>query len=505
MFVEKLYKPNSFSLIMGREEQIISERKKKIDELKKNGINPYAYNFDKKYNCLECSKSKISSKVKTAGRLMTKRDLGKIAFGRLRDNFGEVQIVLQEGETPAKTREFSKKYIDSGDFVGVEGEIIKTKTGEISILVKKIELLTKSILPLPSKWYGLQDKEERYRKRYVDLIMNPDVRKVFEKRSEIINSIREFLSKKSYVEIDCPMLQPVYGGGSARPFETSLYALKMKIYLSISTELYLKRLIAGGFEKVYTMNRVFRNEGIDATHNPEFTILETMWAYNDYTANMDLFEEMVEYVAKKVLGKTKIEYQGKEIELKRPWKRMTMIESIKKFAKLDVEKMSDSELKKELKELKIAIPIFKRGIAIEEIFAELVEDKLVQPTIIYDYPYETCGLAKQKKDNKNYAERFEPYINGWELGNNYSELNDPELLEKYWKEQEKHSKLDDEAQKYDEDFINALKVGMPPTTGLGLGVDRLIMILTNQPSIRDVILFPFMKPEEYKEKNKKNR
>ena len=481
---------------MGREEQIVSERKRKIEELKKLEKNPYPHNFDKRNDCLECSKAKVGTKVKTAGRLMSKRDLGKIAFGRLRDSFGEIQIVLQEGEISEELKEFSKKYIDAGDFIGIEGKIIKTKTGEISILVKKIDLLTKSILPLPSKWHGLQDKEERYRKRYLDLIMNPDVKKVFEKRSEIINSIREFLNKKGYIEIDCPMLQPIYGGGSARPFITELNALKMKIYLSISTELYLKRLIVGGFEKVYAMNRVFRNEGIDATHNPEFTILETMLAYSDYHANMDLFEEMVEYVTKKVLGKTKIEYQGKEIELKRPWKRMSMVESIKKFAKLDVEKMSDSGLKKKLKELKIEIPIFKRGVAIEEIFSELVEEKLIQPTIIYDYPYETCGLAKQKEDNPAYAERFEPYINGWELGNNYSELNDPKILEEYWEEQEKNSKLDNEAQKYDEDFINALKTGMPPTTGLGLGVDRLIMLLANQPSIRDVILFPFMKPGE---------
>ena len=242
------------------------------------------------------------------------------------------------------------------------------------------------------------------------------------------------------------------------------------------------------------MNRLFRNEGIDATHNPEFTMLETMLAYNDYTANMDLFEEIVEYAAKKVLGKTKINYQGKEIELKRPWQKMTMVKSIKKYAKLDVEKLSDEQLKKKLKELKIVLPVFKRGIAIEEIFSELVEPKLIQPTIIYDYPYETCGLAKPKESNPKYAERFEPFINGWEMGNNYSELNDPKILEEYWKDQEKGG--DSEAQKLDKDFLTALKIGMPPTTGLGLGVDRLIMLLTDSPSIRDVILFPFMKPEK---------
>jgi len=481
---------------MGREQQIINERKRKIEELRANEINPYPHKFDKKNEIAGCLKSKIGTKVKTAGRLMAKRGLGKIIFANLEDDSGKIQIVLKEGETPNKTINIFKKYIDSGDIIGIEGKIFKTKTKHLSILIEDIEILTKAILPLPEKWQGLKDKEERYRKRYLDLIMNKDVKDIFKKRSEIIKTIREFLDKKGYLEVDTPMLQPIYGGGSARPFETSLHALKMKIYLSISTELYLKRLITGGFEKVYAMNRVFRNEGIDATHNPEFTILETMLAYNDYTANMDLFEEMVEYVAKKVLGKTKINYQGKEIELKRPWKRMTMAESIKKYGNFDVEKISDSELKEKLKKLKIHLPIFKRGIAIEEIFANIVESKLIQPTIIYDYPYDTCGLAKQKDGNPTWAERFEPYINGWEMGNNYSELNDPVVLRKYWEEQEKNSKIDKEAQKMDEDFINALKVGMPPTTGLGLGVDRLIMLLTNQPSIRDIILFPFMKPEK---------
>jgi len=481
---------------MSREEQIINERLKKIEELRKNKINPYPHSFDKKFSVEECLKAKIGTKVKTAGRLMSKRELGRIAFAKLRDGYGEMQIVLQDGETPKGVMDFFKKYIDSGDFVGVDGKIIKTKTGEISVLVKDLKLLTKSILPLPEKFHGLQDKEERYRKRYLDLIMNSDVKKVFETRGKIINEIRDFLNKKGYIEMDIPMLQSIYGGGSARPFETKLHALKMNIYLSISTELYLKRLITGGFEKVYAMNRVFRNEGIDATHNPEFTMLETMLAYNDYTANMDLFEEMVETIAKKVLGKTKIDYQGKEIELKRPWKRMTMLEAIKKIGKLDAEKMSDAELKKKLKDLKVEIPVFKRGLAIESLFEELVEGKLIQPTIIYDYPYETCGLAKQKEKDKNYAERFELFINGWEMGNNYSELNDPLVLEEYWKEQEKNSKLNNEAEKLDDDFLNALKVGMPPTTGLGLGVDRLIMLLTNQASIRDVILFPFMKLEK---------
>lgn len=484
---------------MGREEQIIQERLRKLEELRKQKINPYPNKFDKNENCKECLDAKIGAKVKTAGRLMTKRDIGKIVFANLRDGSGEIQIVLQEGKTPDEMRDFLKRYVDLGDFVGLEGGIFKTKTGQKSILVKKIEMLSKSILPLPEKWHGLQDKEERYRRRYLDLIMNPEVKGVFEKRAAIISAIREFLTKKDYIEVETPILQPIYGGTSAKPFESQLNALKMKVYLRISNELYLKRLIGGGYERIFEFSRDFRNEGIDATHNPEFTLMETMCAYADYKQNMDLVEEMLEFVVKKVLGTTKVKYQGKELDFKRPWKRIKMIDAIKSFAKLDVEKMSDAELKKKLKELKIEIPVFKRGIAIENIFGTLVEEKLIQPTIVYDFPVETCGLAKPKKENPFYAERFEPYVNGWELGNVYSELNEPQILEKYWKEQESMLSKDEEAQRMDEDFLNMLKIGMPPTSGVGIGVDRLIMLLTDSPSIRDVILFPFMKPEENKE------
>jgi len=480
---------------MGREQQIVNERIRKLKELRKQGINPYPTKFDKKQNCTECLKLKISTQVKTAGRLITKRNIGKISFCELMDFSGKIQIVLQDKETPKKTFDFFKKYIDNGDFIGIKGKIIKTKTGQVSILVKKLELLSKSILPLPSKWHGLQDKEERYRKRYVDLIMNPGVKNVFLKRQKIFDSIREFLVDKGYVEVDSPILQPIYGGTSAKPFVTELNALKMKTYLRISNELYLKRLIVGGYEKIFEFSKDFRNESIDAIHNPEFTQIETMCAYADYNQNMGFVEELFEFITKKVCGTTKINYQGKIIEMKRPWKRMSMIEAIKKFAKLDVEKFSDKELKEQLRKLKINIPVFKRGIAIEEIFSELVEPKLIQPIIIYDFPFETCGLAKPKAENPEYAERFEPYINGWEMGNIYSELNDPIVLEKYWKDQEKIGKKDEEAQKLDEDFLTALKYGMPPTSGVGIGIDRLAMILTDSPSIRDVIAFPFMKPK----------
>ncbi len=488
---------------MGREDEIVKERKKKISELWRQGINPYPHKFDKKHNAgdlqekyRKLKKEEFGGMARIAGRIISLRNLGKIAFARLQDTQGGIQLVFQDDKTPKKVFEFFNQFIDAGDFVGVVGKVFRTKRGELSILIKKLELLSKSLKPLPSKWHGLKDKEERYRRRYLDLILNPEVKRVFETRTRVINLLRDFLNKKGFIEVDVPILQPLYGGGAARPFVTELNALKIKIFLAISNELYLKRLNVGAFEKVYSMNRVFRNEGIDATHNPEFTILETMWAYKDYTANMDLFEEMVEIISMKVLGKTKINYQGKDIELARPWVRMSMSDAIKKFAKIDVGKMSDDELKKFVKDAGIKLDSFRRGLAIEEIFEEFCEDKLIQPTIIYDYPADTSPLAK-KKEGTDLCERFEVYINGWEMGNNYTELNDPEELKRVFSEQAEFKKRGDvDAAPYDNDFVNALEIGMPPTSGLGLGVDRFIMLLTDQPSIRDVILFPFMKPEK---------
>jgi len=489
---------------MGREDEIIKERLKKIAELKEQGVNPYPHKFDKKHHAgdlqekyKKLKRDEFGGMARIAGRVMGLRNLGKIIFARLQDTQGGIQLVLQKDKTPKDVFGFFNRFIDAGDFVGVVGKVFRTKRGELSILVKELMLLSKSVKPLPAKWYGLKDKEERYRRRYLDLVMNPEVKRVFETRTKIINFLREFLNNKDFVEVDVPILQPLYGGGAARPFVSRLNKLKMTVYLAVSNELYLKRLNVGAFEKIYSMNRVFRNEGIDATHNPEFTILETMWAYVDYNSNMDLFEEMVEYVAKKILGKTKINYQGKEIELKRPWKRMTMNQAIKRYANIDVDKMSDVKLKGVLKKYGIKLGgDFRRGLAIEEIFGELCESKLIQPTIIYDYPADTSPLAKKKEGNVDICERFEPYINGWEMGNNYTELNNPIELKKVFLEQAEFKKRGDEtAAPYDEDFVNALEIGMPPTSGLGLGVDRLIMLLTDQASIRDVILFPFMRPE----------
>ncbi len=491
----------------GRMKQIIQERIRKINELRKQGINPYPHKFDKKQSFEECLNAKIGTKVKTAGRVITKRDLGKIAFMNLRDGTGEIQIVLQEKETPDKTRKLSKKYVDSGDFVGVGGKIIKTKTGQISILVKSLEILSKSIKPLPEKWHGLKDKEERYRKRYLDLIMNPEVRGVFKKREIMIDAIRELLKKKGFLEVDTPYLQTVYGGAEARPFKTHLNALDINLFLSISPELYLKRLIVGGFDKVFTIARNFRNEGIDKWHNPEFVMMEIYEAYADYNDMMDLFEELYEYCVKKINnGKTKVNIGGTIVDFKRPWKRITMADAIKKATKIDVKKMSKKELKEFCEKEGIEAKEEEWGSYVCAIFEEKCESSLIQPTFIIDHPESSTPLCKIHRNDPEcrLIERFEPFCMGTELGNAYSELNDPikqkELLEE---QQKKLSKGDKEANPYDKDFVNAIEHGMPPTGGVGIGIDRMVILLTGQESIRDVILFPFMKPE--KEENGTNK
>ena len=489
---------------MAREDEIKKERLKKISELRKKGIEVYAYEFDKKdsaknlhekYKNLKKGKA-IKNKAEIAGRIMIVRDIGKIIFASLQDSSGKIQIVLQQNKTPKKVIEFFKKYIDTGDFIGVSGTIMRTERGELSVLAKKIDLLSKALLPLPEKWHGLQNKEERYRKRYLDLIMNPQVREIFLTRNKVIEAIREFFNKREFVEVDTPVLQTLYGGATARPFVTELNALKMKLYLRISNELYLKRLIVGGFEKVYEFSKDFRNEGIDATHNPEFLQVEAYQAYADYNDMMEICEEIYKYVTKKVLGKTVIEYQGNKINLGK-WQKISMLDAIKKYAKINTEKMSDEELVKFCNKNNIEIKSRKRGLIIAQIFEHFCEKNLIQPTIIYDYPLETTPLCKEKRNHKGktkLVERFEPYINGWEMGNAYSELNNPIIQKQLLEEQAKELRAGNlEANPYDKDFVNAIEHGMPPTGGIGLGIDRMIMLLTNSPSIRDIILFPFMK------------
>lgn len=498
---------------MGREEQIINERKRKLKELIAKGVNPYPHKFDRKNFSLEIKEKykklkndeRSKGKVSVAGRIMTKRNLGKLIFLTIRDSKGDLQLIFQKAETNAESFENIKKYSDIGDIIGSVGIIMKTRTGEVSVLVKKAEMLSKSLLPLPEKWHGIQDKEERYRKRYLDLIMNPDVKNVFEVRTKILDSIRELLKKKDIVEVETPFLQTLYGGASAKPFKTHLNALDMDLYLAISPELYLKRLIVGGYDRVFTISRNFRNEGIDRWHNPEFTMMEIYCAYCDYNDMMDLFEEIYENACKKVLGTTKVKFRGKMIDFKAPWKRMTMLEAIKKYAKIDIKKMSDSEIFEFVDKNKIDIKDKTWGWAVQGLFEHFCEEKIEQPTFILDHPLETTPLCKTHRNDQmcKLIERFEPFCMGAELGNAYSELNDPILQRELLEGQQKMLKGgDEEANPLDEDFLNAIDIGMPPTGGLGLGIDRMVMLLTGQESIRDVLLFPFMRDNASSENSK---
>ena len=485
------------------EQAVIKDRYKKLDEIRKLRINPYPYKFEQKNHASEIlekyKKLKPAEHTKdraaVAGRLMTIRRMGKISFAHLQDESGKIQLLVKEDSKEAHSL---LQLLDAGDFVGAEGVVFTTKTGEITVEVKKLTLLCKSLYPLPEKYHGIQDQELKYRKRYLDLIMDPEKKKIFMMRSKIVSAIREFLDKKGFVEVETPILQTIYGGANAKPFTTHHNALDFDLYLKISPELYLKRLIVGGFEKVYDMGKNFRNEGMDKTHNPEFTMLEFYQAYADYNDMMDLFEELYIFVAKKILGKTQLEYQGRKIDLKAPWKRMPMIDAIREHAKIDVTKYSDKEIKDFVNTYSLQIEgDLTRGAIISALFEELVEDKLIQPIFIIDHPKETSPLTKVHRKNPVLIERFEPFINGWEVGNAYSELNDPIDQKERLKEQAEQLRAGfEEAQPMDEDFIRAIEYGMPPTGGVGVGIDRMVMLFTNSATIRDVILFPTMKPEK---------
>jgi len=397
--------------------------------------------------------------------------------------------------------------LDIGDVIGVSGKVIKTKRGEISVEANEVTFLVKSLLPLPEKWHGLKDTEIKYRQRYVDLIVSPESRKVFSIRSKVVQGIREFLNAKEFIEVETPMLQPIPGGAAAKPFVTYHNTLDMNLYLRIAPELYLKRLVTGGFERVFEINRNFRNEGISTQHNPEFTMLEFYWAYKDYEDSMELCEDMVIYVMKKVLGKTEVEYQGTKLNFKKPWKRITMAQAFKKYANIDLEKIKTREdaLKvAKQKGLNIANDA-TRALVLDDVFKDLVESKLIQPTFLIDYPKDMCPLTKEKRGNPELVERFELFINGSEIMNAYSELNDPVEQRKRFEEQLKDREAgDDTAQLMDEDFLASMEYGMPPMSGVGVGIDRLVMFLTDSPSIRDVILFPHMRPEKPEKKEEKN-
>jgi len=495
----------------------IEERRTKLAKLRKKD-DPYKRRFGKthmigeieeKAKKLKPGAKLAKAKVAVAGRVRSIRKHGRLVFADLQDSSGKIQLFLEEKTLGPSKFGFFDGFLNTGDIIGAKGSVFRTKRGELSVWVEDFELLTKSLLPFPKEWFGLRDKELRYRKRHVDLILNPDVRKTFDTRSKIMQAIREFMAGKGFVEVETPILQPIYGGAAARPFESRLNALDMKVYMRISNELYLKRLIVGGYEKIFEFSRDFRNEGIDKLHNPEFTQVETMWAFADYNDNMKFCEEMVSFMARKVLGKTKLVYQGTVIELKPPWKRVRFIDAIKEHAKIDFEKLEKFEDAKKvagklgIDETKLAKCETWGEVAIL-VFEEMVQPKLIQPTIVYDYPAEAAGLAKIKKDDPRFAESFEPIINGWEMGLSYCEENDPERLRAYWQEAEKEFRRgDEEAQRFDEDFVEALEYGMPPTSGLGVGIDRLAMLLTDSLSIRDVILFPFMRPEAQEKKEEK--
>ncbi len=483
--------------------EVLRVRREKLSKLQAENANPFDITSYDRENMTEEIRSNYDNfegkNVSVAGRLMSKRVMGKMSFADLADRSGKIQLCVKRDELGDEEYKIYKKY-DIGDIVGVKGEVFTTQKGEISIRAKEITLLSKSLRPLPEKYHGLTNTDLRYRQRYVDLIMNPEVRRTFELRSRIISTIRSYLDERGYMEVETPILNTIPGGAAARPFITHHNTLDIDMYMRIAPELYLKRLIVGGFEKVYEMGRLFRNEGMDVKHNPEFTTIEIYEAYTDYVGMMNLTENLIRHVAETVLGTTKITYQGEEVDLGSPWERMTMLESIKKYTGADFAATKTAEEAEALAksigiEFEEDAPKLSRGEIISLAFEEKVEEQLVQPTFIYEYPVEISPLAKRYADNPDFTERFEVFITRREFGNAFSELNDPiDQKERFIKQVEKREQGDDEANMMDEDYVTALEYGLPPTGGLGIGIDRLVMLLTDSSSIRDVLLFPTMKP-----------
>ena len=481
--------------------ELMNIRIEKLDKLKNENINPFEITRFKRTNYTNEIKDNFDNyedkTVTVAGRLMAKRGHGKASFADLSDRYGKIQIYVRLDEVGEEPYELFKT-VDIGDILGVTGTVFKTHMGEVSIRATKFTLLTKSIRPLPEKWHGLTDVELRYRERYTDLIMNPDVKRTFEMRSNIIRQMRKFLDDKSFIEVETPILETIPGGANARPFVTHHNTLDIDMYLRIATELRLKRLIVGGFENVYEIGKQFRNEGIDVRHNPEFTTIELYQAYANYEDMMDLTEDMIKYIAQNVLGTLKINCQDKEIDLEQSWRRISMIDAVKKYAGVNFNEIdTDEEALRAAEEHKLELESGKktRGHIINEFFEKYVEHELTEPTFIINYPVEVSPLAKRMSDDPRLTYRFEIFINSMELGNAFSELNDPLDQRKRFEEQAKAREAgDDEAHMMDEDFLTALEIGMPPTGGLGIGIDRLVMVLTGADSIRDVILFPTMKP-----------
>ena len=483
------------------ENHLIQIRKDKLRELQEQGKNPYEitkYNRTNSAGEIKANYEKFEQKdVSVAGRIIAKRIMGKASFCTILDSDEKIQSYVSINDLGEEAYKEFKTW-DIGDIIGITGFVFKTRTEEISVHAKEVKLLSKSLRPLPEKFHGLKDVDLRYRQRYVDLIMNPEVKETFKKRSQIISEIRKILDEKGYLEVETPVLNTISGGATARPFITHHNTLDIDMYLRIALELNLKRLIVGGYDKVYEIGRVFRNEGMDIRHNPEFTELELYAAYEDFNDMMDITEELFQKCAMKVCGTTKINYQGTEIELGGKWKRITMIDSIKDVCGVDFNTIkTDEEAVALAKERNIEIPAGKetRGNIISLFFDEYVEETLVQPTFIYEYPIEISPLAKKSTKDPRMVERFEAFIGGREYGNAFSELNDPiDQYERFKEEIKARENGDDEAGMMDEDYVNALEYGMPPTGGLGIGIDRFIMLLTDNASIRDVLLFPTMKP-----------
>ena len=503
---------NEHEEYLNEQNELTRRRLEELESLKKENVNPYTYSFDVTgFSTVLVSNFKDDAPpqdVAVAGRIMSLRRMGKASFCHLQDSKGRIQVYLKKddlGETYDRFR-----LMDIGDFIGVKGFVFRTRTGEVSIHAKELELLSKSIRPLPivkekvddqgnkTVYDPFSDKELRYRQRYVDLVVNPEVRGVFVKRAKLISSTRRFLDEKGYLEVETPVLQPLYGGASARPFMSHHNALDIDLYLRISDELYLKRLIVGGYEGVYEIGKDFRNEGMDKSHNPEFTMLELYVAYKDYDWMMSLVEDLVHSVCVGVTGGPKVTVGGNEIDFTPPWRRVTMLDSIGEATGQDLSGKSEGELEKIARSLHVEIAKFMgAGRLIDAIFSELVEPKLIQPTFITDYPVEMSPLAKKHRSKPGLVERFELICNGHELANAFSELNDPLDQRSRFEEQVRlRARGDDEAMVVDEDFLRALEYGMPPTAGLGIGMDRLTMLLTDRESIRDVIFFPQMKPEK---------
>lgn len=489
---------------------VLRARREKFEQIKALGIDPYPHEFQRSH-LAEAIKQKFDTlaekEVTIAGRIMSMRPMGKASFGHIEDASGRIQFYLKQDLIGEENYRLVP-LLDLGDFIGVAGKVVKTRTGEITVQASSLKLLSKTLRPLPIAkekvtdgervvYDALADKEFRYRQRYADLAVNPQVREVFIKRSRIIASMREYLTGRGYLEVETPILQPLYGGASARPFTTHHNALDIELYLRIANELYLKRLIVGGFDGVFEFAKDFRNEGMDRFHNPEFTMMEVYIAYQDYHFMANLVEEMFCKVVQDLTGGYKITYQGQEIDLTPPWPRVPLLEAIEQETGFNLFGKSVSELRQIAQKLHVDIdPTMGEGKIIDTIFGEKVESKLIQPVFITDYPVSLSPLAKRHRSKPGLVERFEPFLAGKEVGNAFTELNDPlDQRERFLEQKKLLEAGDDEAQQLDEDFLRALEYGMPPTTGLGVGIDRLVMILTDQPSIRDVLLFPQMRPE----------